>query len=105
MDTQDQPDRSQLIIDINPDLRHRLETAAEQHDASLREYIEALLERIASRDANIVQQRKPMSFESFQELLRLREQIKHNHPGQTFDDSTDIIREMREERSRHLADL
>ncbi len=104
MDTQDQPDRSQLIIDINPDLRHRLEMVAEQHDTSLREYIETLLERIASRDTNI-QHRKPMSPESFQELLRLREQIKHNHPGQIFDDSTDMIREMREERSRYLGEL
>lgn len=49
--------------------------------------------------------RKPMSLETFQELLRLREQIKQNHPGQTFDDSTELIRQMREERSRYLADL
>ena len=46
-----------------------------------------------------------LEFVSFQELLRLREQIKHNHPGQPFDDSTDFIREMCEERSRYLADL
>ncbi|MEO8970738.1 MAG: hypothetical protein ABI406_03950 [Ktedonobacteraceae bacterium] len=105
MDTQDQPDRSRLIIDINPDLRHRLELAAEQKDTSLREYVEELLERIASYDTNNAQQRRPMSSETFQELLRLREQIKHNHPGQVFDDSTEIIRQMREERSRYLADL
>ena len=49
--------------------------------------------------------RKPMSLETFQELLRLREQIKQNHPGQIFDDSTELIRQMREERSHYLAGL
>jgi hypothetical protein len=49
--------------------------------------------------------RKPMSLETFQELLRLREQIKQNHPGQIFDDSTELIRQMREERSHYLTDL
>ncbi len=47
---------------------------------------------------------KPMSLETFQELLRLREQIKQNHPGQIFEDSTELIRQMREERSHYLAD-
>ncbi len=48
---------------------------------------------------------KPMSLETFQELLQLRKQIKQNHPGQIFDDSTEIIRQMREERSQYLANL
>ena len=48
---------------------------------------------------------KPISLETFQELLHLRKQIKQNHPGQIFDDSTEIIRQMREERSQYLADL
>jgi hypothetical protein len=107
MDIQNQPDHSRLILDINLDLRRRLEIAAEQQAIPLRAYIEELLERIASHDTNIAQQRRrePMSPETFQELLRLREQIKQNHPGQTFDDSTEIIRQMREERSQYLADL
>ena len=35
----------------------------------------------------------------------VRERIKRNHLGQTFEDSTELIRQMREERSQYLADL
>lgn len=105
MNTQNQPDNSRLTIHVNPDLRHRLEAAANQQDIPLREYIEELLERTVPRETQATRQRKPMSPETFEGLLRLREQIKHNHPGQTFDDSTEMIRQMREERSQYLADL
>jgi hypothetical protein len=46
-----------------------------------------------------------MTKEALEGLLLLREQIKQNHPGQVFDDSTEIVRQMREERSQYLAEL
>ena len=49
-------------------------------------------------------QGRPMTHETFEELRQLRERIKRNHPGQTFDDSTELTRQMREERSQYLAD-
>ncbi|HEX6557286.1 MAG TPA: hypothetical protein VF026_31270 [Ktedonobacteraceae bacterium] len=59
-----------------------------------------------SRDTSTSQEQgRPMTHETFEELRQLRERIKRNHPGQTFDDSTELIRQMREERSQYLADL
>ena len=44
-------------------------------------------------------------WEAFERLRQLRERIAQNHPGVDFGDSTEIIRQMREERSQYLADL
>jgi uncharacterized protein YbaR (Trm112 family) len=44
----------------------------------------------------------PITQEALDGLLKLREQSKANHPGQVLDDSTEIIRQMREEHSQEL---
>ncbi|MGB8348528.1 MAG: hypothetical protein WCD86_26850 [Ktedonobacteraceae bacterium] len=49
------------------------------------------------------EKRIPVTREALDGLLQLREQFKENHPGQVLDDSTEIIRQMREERSQYLA--
>jgi hypothetical protein len=106
MDTEHQPDQSPLMVDINPDLQHRIEVAATERDLSIKEYLEGLLERIVPRNIGAAkQERHPITREAFEGILRLREQIKKDHPGQVFDDSTELIRQMREERSQYLADL
>lgn len=102
METQDQD----IMIKINPELYQQVEMAAAQKHLSIREYLEEVLERITSQDISTSQEKRhPMTREAFEGLLQLREQFKKNHPGQVFDDSTEIIRQMREERSQYLADL
>jgi hypothetical protein len=36
------------------------------------------------------------------ELLRFREELKRAHPGQVFEDSSELIHQSREERTREL---
>jgi Antitoxin ParD len=107
METRNQPNRPRLMIDISPELRRRIKIAAAQRDLSIREYIEQILEQaVPEVEANIAErQPRPMSRESLERLLQLREQIKQNHPGQKFEDSTELIRQMREERSKYLGEL
>ncbi len=106
MDSQKQSDYSHLTINISPELRQRLQEIAAQGNLSIREYIETLLEQIVLHEARISNpQRRPMSREAFEGLIQLREQFQRNHPGQILDDSTEIVRQMREERSQYLADL
>ena len=107
MESEKHPHTSSLLLDLNPDLQQRIEIAASERGLTLREYIEELLESIVPHYTNTNNRRlrRPMSRESFLGLLALREQIKQNHPGQTFDDSTEMIRQMREERANYLADL
>lgn len=107
MNTENHPhsNHSQLLLDLNPNLHQRIELAATERGLSLKDYIEEVLERTVPLYRNVPQQRRPISQEAFLGLLALREQIKQNHPGQVFDDSTEMIRQMREERARYLADL
>jgi len=37
--------------------------------------------------------------------MQMREAISRAHPGEVFGDSAEEIRQMREERTRHLAEL
>ena len=106
METQDQDNRAHVTIDISPEIYEHIETAAAQNNLLIKEYIEKLLEQIVLHNTDTSQQeRTPMTREAFEGLLKLREQFKRNHPGQVLDDSTEIIRQMREERSQYLGDL
>ena len=92
--------RPRLMIDISPALRRRIKIAAAQKDLSIREYVEDILDQAVPSE-----QPRPVSRESLQRLLRTREQIIQERQGQPFTDSTELIRQMREERSEYLGEL
>ena len=95
-----------IMVGISPELYQQVEIVAARKDLTIREYLEEVLEGIMSHETSTSQEQgRPMTHETFEELRQLRERIKRNHPGQTFDDSTELIRQMREERSQYLADL
>ncbi len=102
METQNQ----EIMVGMKPEVRHQLETTAAEQELSLREYIEKVLEEIALLQRKVSKEEpEPITREAYEGLLQLREQFKKNHPGVVLDDSTEIIRQMREERSQYLADL
>jgi hypothetical protein len=106
MATQKHYPRPRLMIDISPELRHRIKIAAAQNDLSVREYIERILEQTVPGEANLPQ-REPrrVTQEAIDRLRQVREQIRQKHPDTVFTDSAEIIRQMRDERSEHLAEL
>ena len=99
--------RLRLVIDISPELRRRIKIAAAQKDLSVNEYVGRILEEaIPPEKASVAErQPRPVSRESLERLLRTREQIMQRRQGQPFSDSTEIIRQMREERSKYLGEL
>ena len=99
--------RPRLMIDISPELRRRIKIAAAQKDLSIREYVEDILEKVVPPEKATIEKRvpRPVSRESLQRLLRTREQIIEERQGQPFTDSTELIRQMREERSEYLGEL
>ena len=102
METQDRD----IMVGMSPELYRKVEMAAAQKDLPIREYLEETLEQIMPHTtSSSEEQGRPMTWKTFEELRQLRERIKRNHPGQVFDDSTELIRQMREERSQYLADL
>ena len=107
MITQNQPSRPRLIIDISPELRRRIKIAAAQKDLSIREYIEQILEQAVPPEEASVPQRepRPVTRESIEKLLQARESMIQKREGRPSLDSTEIIRQMREERSQYLGEL
>ena len=47
-------------------------------------------------------QHQRLNREAVEELKRYREEIKRAHPGQVFEDSVELLRQAREERTREL---
>jgi hypothetical protein len=98
METQQEPSRVQLKVEINSELYHRIETAARQKDLTVQEYLENILEQN-------VHSLRPVSGESIERLLQARERMMQERNGRPSIDSIEIIRQMREERSQYLEDL
>ncbi len=98
--------RPRLMIDISPELRRRIKIAAAQSDLSIREYIERILEQTVPGEANLPgREPRRITREAIERLRQVREQIRQNHPDTVFTDSAEIMRQMRDERSEHLAGL
>jgi hypothetical protein len=92
-----------LIINIHPQLRRRLTIAAAQSNLSLEEYVSRILEQVAPPETSNAQKRGGrLDWAAVEELKRYREEIRRAHPGQVFEDSVELLRQAREERTREL---
>jgi len=98
--------RSRITIDISPELRRRIKVAASQRDLSISEYLGSILEESVPEEVSIKQQqRKPLTRETLEHIYQVREEIMEHTNQRIFEDSTEIIRQMREERSQELDQL
>lgn len=94
---------SDLILNIYPQLRRRLMMAAAQSNLSMEEYASRTLEEAVPHETNSVQQRSGgLNRAAVDKLLQTREAIKRAHPGQVFEDSSELIHQAREERMKEL---
>lgn len=95
--------RSRITFDVSPELRRRIKSAALQKDISISEYLGRVLEETVPDEASTMQQRgHPATREAIEGLRRLREQIAKENKGGPFEDSTELLRQQREERTRYL---
>jgi hypothetical protein len=105
----DQEDQSGtgLFIDVAPELLERIKEAAARRSLSLQEYVRRVLERSVSSEADIEesegrQQWKPIDRAAVERLFQYREELKRAQPGVVFEDSIELLRQAREERTRQL---
>ncbi len=92
-----------LIINIVPELRRRIKIAAAQSNLSEQEYVERILEQVIPSETNFAQRRSgQLNRAAVDDLLRYREEIRRAHPGQVFENSVELLRQAREERTREL---
>jgi hypothetical protein len=98
--------RSRITIDISPELRRRIKVAASQRDLSISEYLGNILEEMVPEEASKTQRPgKPLTRETLEHVYQVREEIMEHTNQRIFEDSTEIIRQMREERSQELDQL
>lgn len=96
--------RSRITIDVSPKLRKRIKLAAAQNEMSISEYLGQILERAVPDEASR-RQRKPLTRETLEHVYQVHEEIMEHTNRRIFEDSTEIIRQMREERSKELDQL
>jgi len=98
--------RSRITIDISPELRRRIKVAASQNDLSISEYLGRILEQAVPDEASIIEaEEQPITLEEIEKLRRLRKLILQDRQGKPFEDSSEMIRQMREERTRYLEQI
>lgn len=98
--------RSRITIDISPELRRRIKIAALQNDLSISEYVGDILEKNVPGEANVIlEEEHPVTPDYLEQILRVRERIMRESKGQLFEDSAEMIRQMREERTKYLEEL
>jgi hypothetical protein len=98
-------ERTRITIDVSPELRQRIKLAAFQNNISISEYLGRILEDTVPREISYSKEMKPLTREKLERVLKVREEIIAHTYGRTFDDSTELIRQMREERTRELDEL
>lgn len=95
--------RSRITIDVDDDLRRKIKIIAARKDVPVNQYVtDALKEKVARETVEEEQVGRPVSQEAIERLLRYREEFIRETHGELFDDSTELIRQMREERTRYL---
>ncbi len=95
-----------LTIELSPELLRRIEAAAAQDNMPVQAYVEEVLEQaVLVPDEEKQSQRHPISREAYEQIIALRDRLACVYPGKVFPDSVEEIRQMREERDRHLESL
>jgi hypothetical protein len=98
--------RSRITIDISPELRRRIKIAASQNDLSISEYLGNILEQAVPDELSMVEQeRHPVPSDILEEVSRIRERVLRESKGHIFEDSAEVLRQQREERTQYLEQL
>lgn len=96
-------EHTRITIEVSPELRQRIKLAAFQNDISISEYVSNILEQIIPDEETLkLEKRHPVPPDFLEQLLRLRQQIFRESKGHIFEDSAEVLRQMREERIREL---
>lgn len=104
-DTDDQGKISKFTIDLSQVLQDRIRLAASQNGLSISEYVVHILDKAVPEEADITKYWHPLPPDFLQQVYQVREQVTRDSKEELFEDSTGLIRQMREERSRELEQL
>lgn len=98
--------RSRITIDVSPELRKRIKKVASELDVSISEYLGRIIEEAVPEETSLLQlEKKPLTREKLERVLKVREEIIAHTGGYTYENSTEVVRQMREERSKEIEQL
>jgi alpha-L-arabinofuranosidase len=98
--------RTRITIDVSPELRRRIKMAATQNDLSISEYLGRILDEAVPEEDNMAQEEwQPLSPDILEEVDRLHARVVRESGGHIFEDSAEVLRQQREERTRYLEQL
>ncbi len=98
--------RSRITIDVSPELRKRIKLAAAQNDLSISEYLGNILEQSVPAEMSLVEQEgHPVPPDILEEVDRIHERVIRESKGHIFEDSAEVLRQQREERTQYLEQL
>lgn len=95
-------ERTRITIDVSPEMRKRIKVAAAESGISISEYLGRILEDAVPGKASESTEGHPVTLEAIERLRRLREKIFRENNGQYFEDSSELLYQQREERTRQL---
>ncbi len=99
----DDDQANDIIIRAVPELRRRIKMAAAQSNLSVQEYLRRILEQVVPPETSLQHTSSgQLNRAAVDRLLQTREAIMRAHPGQVFEDSSELIHQAHEERSREL---
>lgn len=98
--------RVRITFDVSPELRKQIKKAASEQDISISKFLTRIIEEAMPENASPLQfEKKPLTRETLEHVLRVREEIIAHTGGYTFENSTEVVRQMREERSKEMEQL
>lgn len=98
--------RSRITIDLSPELRKRIKKAASEHDVSISKFLTQIIEEaVPEEEGMVIYQGHPVTREAIERLRQVRERILQDREGKPFENTNELIWQMREERSEELEQL
>jgi hypothetical protein len=94
--------RQRVTINLSSEIYSQIKAEAHQHDQSVSEYIENVFSQSFPSKIAAVQRPHPLTPEILESMMAARKQILQDTGEQLFEDSTELIRQMRLERSEEL---
>ena len=100
----DQSKEENLTISVVPELNQRIRRAAEEKGLSVQKYIEQVLEQVVPQKGTTSRRirRGHLNRAAVDDLMQFQSYIKEKYADQVFEDSAELLNQIREERMREL---
>ncbi len=99
---QSEEERISVTIGVSPELYTKIKGATIENALSISVYLERILEELVGIQNTGITRGHPVTLEAIERLRRLREKIFRENNGQYFEDSSELLYQQREERTREL---